>query len=43
VIWDWISVKPKRQGDGKFLKVNDGFRMAFQVRFSFVIRASILV
>jgi hypothetical protein len=33
VIWDWIAVKPERQGDGKFLKDSDGFWMAFQVRF----------
>jgi len=26
--------KPKRQGDEKFLKDSDGFRMKFQVRFS---------
>ena len=29
----WIVVKHERQGYGKFLKDNDGFRMAFQVCF----------
>jgi len=33
VIQVWIVVKPKRQGDGKFLKDSDGFQMTFQVTF----------
>ena len=33
MIWDWIAVKPERQGEKKFLKDSDGFWMAFQVRF----------
>jgi len=34
VIQVWIVVKPKRQGEKKFLKDSDGFGMAFQVLFS---------
>lgn len=34
---DWIVVKPERQGDEIFLKDNDGFPEAFQVRFIFFI------
>jgi len=33
VIWVWIFVKPKRQGDDKFLKDSNGFWMEFQVLF----------
>ena len=43
VTWDWIVVKPERQGDGNFLKDSDGFYMAFHVQFGFLIRAPILV
>ena len=42
----WYGIReviPERRGDGKLLKDSDGIRMAFQVRFGFVIEASILV